>query len=279
MAEDRARRRRPTVAAVLSILLPGLGHLYSGRPRLGVVFVGLTVVMYLLSGLCIRVLLLLYASQPRYLLVWIVALGIAALSFLVVAAWHAATAARKADVIRLHWYNRWYFYGTVLVVVNILVLPWLPDALPLRPFRISTEAMAPTLRTGDRVLALMYFHLRDPERGDVVVFRSPGGSRSFNLKRVVGLPGETLTLLGNEVLVDGQREVDKWGRNQHPSTSSGRPPVVVTVPIDGVFVMGDNRPNSYDSRHFGVVPLDSVFGRALTIYSSPHRERIGTRVD
>jgi signal peptidase I len=279
MTEDRAKRRRPAFAAVLSFLLPGLGHLYSGRPKLGVAFFGLSVVGYLLIGLCFRILFLLYASQSGYLLVGIVTLSILVLSFLVATAWHSVTAARKAGVMRLRRYNRWYVYGVVLMVVNLLVLPSLPDVLPLRPFRISTEAMTPTLRPGDRVLARMYYHSPRPDRGDVVVFRSPPGSRSLNLKRVLGLPGETLTMRGTEVFLDGRRGIDKWGRYQHPSPSSGSESVVVTVPRDAVFVLGDNRARSYDSRHFGVVPLKSVVGRVLTIYSSPARERIGTRVE
>jgi len=106
------------------------------------------------------------------------------------------------------------------------------------------------------------FHL--PRRGDIVVFEYPrDASRDF-IKRVIGLPGETVEVRNNRVFINGQ-ELDEPYLSAAARTQMGNMAPVV-VPLDAVFVMGDNRGNSSDSRSWGALPLDKIVGRAWFIY-------------
>ncbi|HQJ51215.1 MAG TPA: signal peptidase I, partial [Anaerolineae bacterium] len=101
---------------------------------------------------------------------------------------------------------------------------------------------------------------RTPERGDVVVFKHPLDETDY-IKRVIGLPGEVIEVRDGHALIDGlpldEPYVTYFGGPSYPPTR---------IPEDCVFVMGDNRPNSRDSRHIGPVPIDTIRGHALFIY-------------
>lgn len=106
------------------------------------------------------------------------------------------------------------------------------------------------------------FHL--PRRGDIVVFEYPRDTSRDFIKRVIGLPGETVEIRDNQVLIDG-RPLDEPYLSSAARTQMGNMASVV-VPADAVFVMGDNRGNSSDSRSWGALPLVKIVGRAWFIY-------------
>jgi signal peptidase I len=106
------------------------------------------------------------------------------------------------------------------------------------------------------------FHL--PRRGDIVVFEYPRDTSRDFIKRVIGLPGETVEIRNNQVFING-RPLDEPYLSPPARTQMGNMAPVV-VPADAVFVMGDNRGNSSDSRSWGALPLDKIVGRAWFIY-------------
>ena len=133
---------------------------------------------------------------------------------------------------------------------------------------IPSESMAPTLKPGDQYLInIRAYRGRQPERGDVIVFRTPDGE--YLVKRVVGLPGETVTIVRGQVYING--------RPLHEPYLKERPivewPQQVRVPEGHVFVLGDNRNFSDDSRDFGPVPMERVLGRAEYIFRPTQRRR------
>ncbi|MBD0356136.1 MAG: signal peptidase I [Rubrobacter sp.] len=136
----------------------------------------------------------------------------------------------------------------------------------VRPFvveayRIPTESMVPTLEIGDRVLANKFvYRFAEPERGDIVVFESVDGEDQTLIKRVVGVEGDEIRVQGGLLFVNGEVQDEPYLNHEAPSTGFYGP---TTVPEDGVFVMGDNRDNSADSRAFGPLPLDNVEGEAF----------------
>jgi len=107
----------------------------------------------------------------------------------------------------------------------------------------------------------------EPKRGDVVVFdapdRPPGQSKDY-VKRVIGLPGETIQLSAGQLLIDGQPVDEPYGTRRN--TRSAQP---LTLGPDELFVMGDNRPNSSDSRTWGALSMDRVVGKAVISYWPP----------
>lgn len=158
----------------------------------------------------------------------------------------------------------------------------------LQPFWIPSESMLPTIEVNDRVMVnKLEYHFGEPERGDIVVFRDPAEpeiveslpevavrsvfeavgvrtrGRDDLIKRVVGLPGETLTIENNQVFVDGEPLAEPYLTPGKVMQAEG--PFVVGA--DEVFVMGDNRQFSFDSRRFGPIPYEDLIGRAfITIW-------------
>ena len=167
-----------------------------------------------------------------------------------------------------------------LAVVGVLAF----QAEVAKPFRIPTGSMEPTLHCGgsgdgcrarlsDRVLAnRIVYRLHAPERGDIVVFETPDAARSACgtggtfVKRIVGLPGERISMRDGVVLVDGVRLPEPYLRASHRGRETGE-----WLAGDGYFVLGDNRARSCDSRRWGAVPRERIVGRVDLRYWPPGR--------
>jgi signal peptidase I len=135
-------------------------------------------------------------------------------------------------------------------------------------YYIPSQSMEPTLMVGDRILvSKLSYHFHDVHRGDIVVFGRPPGETASEIKdlvkRVIGLPGETISSGPNgQVLIDGKPIDQPW------LTSSARadpgPPIrTQTIPANEYFVMGDNRGDSEDSRFFGTIPHSIIVGHVV----------------
>ncbi len=149
--------------------------------------------------------------------------------------------------------------GTLVpaVVIALLIHVFLAQAT-----RVYGQSMEPNLHTNQRlVIEKLSYRFHGPRRGDVVVLRDPTGNPELLIKRVVGLPGERITLADGRVYVDGVA-LDEPYLDQ--STQGGGRSWI--VPPLCIFVLGDNRGASRDSRVFGAVPLDHIIGRALFRY-------------
>lgn len=110
------------------------------------------------------------------------------------------------------------------------------------------------------------FLFKGPQRGDVVVFRAPGAEERDFIKRIIGVPGDTIEILNGQVIVNGETLKEPFILNHANYTwpLDGRGPV--TVPPGQFFVLGDNRTNSSDSHVWGFVPADHIIGKALISY-------------
>lgn len=140
----------------------------------------------------------------------------------------------------------------------------------VKPFAIPSTSMEPTLLIDDRVLvSRSAYRSTEPAAGDVVVFVSPEDSTVDLIKRVVAVGGQTIDIQDGEVFVDGERLDGSFVNREFPDHFDSDAPV--TVPPEHVFVMGDNRANSHDSRYFGPVPNSALLGRAFAIYWPIHR--------
>ncbi|HZC19601.1 MAG TPA: signal peptidase I [Rubrobacteraceae bacterium] len=140
----------------------------------------------------------------------------------------------------------------------------------LEAFYIPSESMVPTLEVGDRFLANKFvYRFREPERGDIVVFRSVEGGQEELVKRVVAGPGDEVTVEGGRLLVNGEPQSEPYLNRAFPPDESSYGPT--RVPEGEVFVMGDNRANSRDSRFFGPVPLENIEGEAFASFWPPSR--------
>lgn len=137
-------------------------------------------------------------------------------------------------------------------------------------FQVEQYSMEPTLVPRDRVLVTKFtYRLREPARGDVIVLRYPRNQGRSYIKRVVGLAGEKIEIKNGTLIVNG-RALPEGYLNGEPAGNFGP----VTVPADSVYVLGDNRNNSEDSRSFGPVKRDLIVGQAALIYWPPPRAKL-----
>lgn len=164
----------------------------------------------------------------------------------------------------------------VVIAGGALLVAFVIKTFLLQAFYIPSLSMAPTLKENDRVLVnKLSYDLHGVNRGDVVVFESPpneGSATKDLIKRVIGLPGETVETRDGQVLINGQvldepyleRDVQTRGPMCQTETLPGcMGPEKVVVPPDSYFVLGDNRANSRDSRFVGAIPDDLIIGRAF----------------
>lgn len=275
---EGTKRRNPVVAALLSVLLPGLGHVYCGMPGRGIVFyLGMWVLIVLvrLSGL-------IYSFGG---LLAAVAIFSAFQIFIMV---EAAIKAARLKEMHLNWYNRWYVYGAAILLVSgilELALPPVPQyqIAGMRSFKMPASSMHPALERGDNMMAkLRPYGKGVPKRGDVVVFYYPPDKTKDFIKRVIGLPGERIEIKDKLVFVNGQQLEDPGGvhigSRTLPNGASPRDNLPPTIIPDGsVFVLGDNRDYSFDSRFFGCVEIKDIHAKPLYIYWSDDFQRLGRR--
>jgi signal peptidase I len=156
----------------------------------------------------------------------------------------------------------------------------------VQAFKIPSSSMEPTLQVGDHLLVnkfiygikfpfvgKKYFQFKKPQRGDIIVFVYPKDRSKDFIKRVIGTEGERVKIIHNKIYINHQLIDDPWGfyDERSPSTKYLQPMErsgPVTVPANSVFVLGDNRDNSQDSRFWGFVNVNEVKGKALIIYFS-----------
>lgn len=138
-------------------------------------------------------------------------------------------------------------------------------AFVVQTFFIPSASMEPTLLIGDRILVdKLSYRLHDVHRGDMVVFGRPPGERSSEdikdlVKRVIGLPGETISSANGKVYIDGKPLKEPWLPRGTVTTNI----TSFTVPRNDYYVLGDNRTNSQDSRYFGPIPQSLIVGRVV----------------
>ena len=148
----------------------------------------------------------------------------------------------------------------ILAVAFVLVFGFVRPFV-LEAFRIPSESMVPTLLVGDRVFVNKFiYRFTEPERGDVVVFESVNGGEEDLIKRIVAVAGDEIEVRNGTLLVNREEQEEPYLNENPPFTGSYEP---TEVPEEHVFVMGDNRANSADSRVFGPLPVENIEGEAF----------------
>lgn len=152
----------------------------------------------------------------------------------------------------------------ILQTVVISIVLFLGINLVTARIRIESVSMENTLHPGNAVLVnRLAYRFNLPSRGDIIVFEPPFESPEPYIKRVIGLPGDQISIQDGVVSINGTQMQEPYIRERPAARGTW------TVPEDTVFVMGDNRNNSSDSRSWGPVPLKNIIGKALFIYWPP----------
>jgi len=161
----------------------------------------------------------------------------------------------------------------IVVIAGAVAVALIIQATSFQAFFIPSSSMESTLHVGDRVLVNKWsYRLHPIHRGDIVVFSKPKGELASNIndliKRVIALPGETVTIANNHVYINNHQLTEPYLRPQdvttvHPGPYACTPQAPCHIPKGQIWVMGDNRVFSEDSRYFGPIPESSVVGRAF----------------
>jgi signal peptidase I len=171
-------------------------------------------------------------------------------------------------------------------IIIALVLALFIRTFIVQAFKIPSGSMLETLQIGDHILVSKFIYgvkvpfsgkvlipIKNPQPNDIVVFKYPRDPKLDYIKRVVAIAGDTVEVRNKKVYINGKPFDDKYGEHKDetilPASQGPRDNFgPVTVPADHIFVMGDNRDNSYDSRFWGFVDLKAVRGKAFIIYWS-----------
>lgn len=171
------------------------------------------------------------------------------------------------------------------ILIAILIALFI-RAFVVQAFKIPSSSMEPTLLVGDHILVskfiygiripftdIKFFQYKKPQRGEVIVFIFPKDRSKDFIKRVIGTEGEKVEVIRNKIYINDKLIDDPWGfyadKNEwmrYFQTTEKYGPKI--IPKDSLFVMGDNRDNSQDSRFWDFVPVKDVKGKAFTIYFS-----------
>lgn len=202
----------------------------------------------------------------------------------------AVAAARTADAARRR-KSLVREYGEAIVIAVLLAL--VIRTLVVQAFTIPSGSMMDTLLVGDYILVNKFLYgaeipstgwrlpgLRQPEAGDIIVFKYPQDEKRDFIKRIIGTPGDVVQVRGHQVFVNGRPLREPYVKQTSSAPAAGdlycgyaygcEP---IRVPPDSYFVMGDNRDNSQDSRYWGFVKRDKIKGKAFLIYWSWDSDR------
>lgn len=150
----------------------------------------------------------------------------------------------------------------VETLVIALLVAFLIRSFVIESFQVEGRSMLPTLHNGDRVLVnKLLYRFSHPKTGQIVVFQSPVIKNQDWIKRVIGVPGDTVAVRNNQVYLNGKLYPEPFLRY---TQSVNVPPT--HVPPGYLWVEGDNRPQSFDSRSFGLLPMGNLKGQAFVVW-------------
>lgn len=148
-------------------------------------------------------------------------------------------------------------------LIIALILAFLIRTFVFESFQVQGNSMKPTLHNDNRVLVnKLAFKFSKPKTGEIVVFQSPVDPKQDWIKRVIGTPGETVSIKNSVVYIDGKKYPEPFLKYRHVSKNYGP----LKVPPGHLFVLGDNRPISYDSRYFGMLSEKRLKGQAFVVW-------------
>ncbi|MGA1871468.1 MAG: signal peptidase I [bacterium] len=247
--EFRQNNKDPWLAVFLSLILPGLGHIYIKRWFLGIVFVVSTIILSIIID----------ATSLYLFFGTIFSLCVCCHAYIV-------TPVRKEISKNIILLLAIIFFASAfmgkyfaIIIKNNIV----------QAFKIPSGAMLDTLNIGDHLLANKFIYsIREPQRGDIIVFKFPGDKKKDYIKRLIGMPGDKLEIRNqhvyiNDVLLDEPYAVHKDIRKNIPQRDNFGP---IIIPMNAYFMMGDNRDRSSDSRFWGLLKRELIEGKAYKIY-------------
>jgi len=292
--ENYPNRRRPWVAVFLSLVMPGLGHIYCGDIKSGIVIM---LVIAVISS-CWVVGMMHEGTPALTFLLMMWGIIILATVFAAIDAFRRARHTRYDYTLKD--YNHWGIYLSLIWIAGAGTLGYTAFVKTnlFEAFRVPAWSMAPTIMAGDRLTASkIAYRKTEPKRGDVILFKNPADRTMNYIKRIVALGGDTVEIRNGELLINDRALERQWiqkktltigekklegdiyretngdcryqvfiSKETSDAANAERDFGPVTVPQYQCFVMGDNRNHSIDSRNFGSISIGAIKGKFQTIY-------------
>jgi signal peptidase I len=280
------KKRNPWLALLLAFFCVPVGYIYAGYPKKGIIIPFLILLLFPASIIFIKIQLTL--PTLFILLLFVISLSVTILFDV----YKSAKKQPKEYVLR--YYNKWWFYLVVYVAYSFILFPLAQNFTKeniIQAYKIPAGSMLPTLEIGDHIFVDKRIYKKQKiDRGEIIVFPSPKDPSIEYLKRVVGVPGDNLEIRDKIVYLNDIAQPQPFILHTDPrilprETSPRDNFGPVTIPQNSLFVLGDNRDNSFDSRFWGFVPSDTVKGKVVNIYwswdkvnSKVRWERVGLRI-
>lgn len=271
--------RNPWVAGIFTFFTIGLGHLYAGQAKKGIL-------LFLIgqgAGLVGALPLIYYfPTVPIFIAALLVGLA-----FLIYCIFDAVKLSKRHQYgYTLKRYNKWYVYLGCLILACFIIQPIETSSIKkffIQAYKMPAGSLEPTILIGDQILAKKRFSVQQGiQRGDMIIFPYPKDASKDYVKRVVAMGGETIEMVNKEVFINGHLLHEPYViHSDHSIMPKGSRDNFgpVTVPEDALFVMGDNRDQSNDSRFWGFIEKSAVKGKAYVIYWSWDKENFKVRWD
>lgn len=271
--------RRAWLAGLLSFLTIGLGQLYAGKPKkaLSLYFIG----QGLFGSLVLAGILIL--PMPSLILCSL----LVALSFYIYNIIDAVLVAKASKEYKLKRYNRWYIYLLFWILAAFVAQPIVTTAIKsnlVQAFKIPSGSMQPTIYIGDYILAKTKLFINNNiSHGDIVIFKWPKDPSKNFIMRAIALGGDEIKIVDKKVYINGLIINEPYVINEDQNILRTGDYKLrdnfgpVKVPDDSLFVLGDNRDRSNDSRFWGFVRKESIVGRASSIYWSWDKSEMSVR--
>ncbi len=269
--EGNTKSRKVWIAIGLSILAPGLGHIYCGHLIRGIIFL----LFLAIVGLGKDVILLYAMNQPQSTAHVFYVILLLLFSFYVLTIVDAILVVRKnGDKYEAKRYNRWYIYAAVFAIAFFVIRPMRIHGFIIQSYVMPTESMAPTIVEGNRFLVdVANYGTAKIRRGDIVSFEQPVEPRNMHVKRIIGLPGETIEIRDKQVYINGNDLHEAYVVHRDLGHTFGMRDNLsaMLIPRGHYFLMGDNRDASFDSRMYGPVAQDKIEGKVKIVYYSDNQ--------
>jgi signal peptidase I len=263
------KKRSIIISVLTSLIVPPSGHIYVGRPLRGFAIFGAGFATLLITGWlgASTALWSFYFAQSLYVLV-LVTLSI-----------DAGVLAKQQNNYELHIYNKWYVYIPLLLIMLFALNFVMSNRglfLGFDNHRNASENMSPTLKTGDLIATDTRNYIQGivPKRKDIITFQHPKEPSTIYVKRVIGLPGEKIYIKNGVVNINNKPITEQYVPLSFKTKDYSQEMTAVDIPNDHIFVLGDNRDNSNDSRFWGTLPIKNITGKVTLIWYANNLDRV-----
>ena len=271
----KIKPKEPLMALLLSSIFPGLGQIYAGQMKRGVLC------FLLFAGISIFIMLCFFLPATKwniFLHLLALMLPFLVLSVIVDAYKQANNFNRQNDLSRMISLRKKTMLIIAILCFGFLLNPtakifsYIKNEIALL-FKIPTDAMEPTIKEGDSILVdRITYKKSNPKRGDVIVFKMPNDISKLHIKRLIGLPGDSIEIKEGSLIINGRKIEESpfplfnYQNITIKEGSYGMIGQLVKVPEGHYFVLGDYSAHSFDSRQYGFVPKENLVGKAYKIY-------------